>query len=219
MDIKAKVIGAVAAVAIVGAGIAGAAGIASAQEPTPAANQPKQERNHQLRDNFLGRVASNLGISLDQLRAGFKSAGTQTVDQMVADGTLAADQATKLKANIDSGDGFGIGRFLRQRHDKRADRVEKVKKGLAESAATALHLTPAQLRDQLKTGKSIADVATAQGVDLSAVKSQITSDAKTKLDKLVADGKLTQQREDQALQKLADGLDAALNKTHTPKTP
>lgn len=218
MGIKTKVFGAVAAATIVGAGIIGAAGVASAQEPTPTANQPKQERNHQLRDNFLGRVATNLGISLDQLRAGFKSAEIQTVDQMVADGTLTADQAAKLKDKINSGDGFGIGRFLKARHDKRADRVEKVKQGLAASAATALRLTPAQLRDQLKTGKSIAEIATAQGVDLGTVKAQITADAKTKLDKLVAAGTITQAREDSALQKLVDGLDAALNKTHTAKT-
>ena len=85
MGIRTKAFGAVAAVTIVVAGVIGATGIVSAQEPTPAANQPKQQRNHERRDNFLGRVATNLGISLDQLRTAFKAAETQTVDQLLAE--------------------------------------------------------------------------------------------------------------------------------------
>ena len=221
MGIRTKAFGAVAAVTIVVAGVIGATGIVSAQEPTPAANRPQQQRNHERRDNFLGRVATNLGISLDQLRTAFKTAETQTVDQLLADGKLTQDQADKLKAKIQSGDGFGIGRFLGKHEgakDRRQDRIANIRNGLVESAATALHMTPADLKAQLKSGKSIAQVATAQSIDLSAVKTQITGDAKTKLDKLVADGKLTQARADQALQKLTDNLDAALGKVHTAKS-
>ncbi len=220
MGIKTKAFGAAAALTIVVAGVIGASGIVSAQEPTPPANQPKQQRNHERRDNFLGQVATNLGVSLDQLRAAFKSASTQTVDQLLADGKLTQDQAAKLKAKIDSGDGFGIGRFLGKHagaKDAKADRVAKIRDGLVDSAATALHMTPAELRTQLKSGKSVADVAATQNVDLGTLKAQITGDAKTKLDKLVAASTITQARADQALQKLTDKLDQALSKKHAAK--
>ena len=59
--------------------------------------------------------------------------------------------------------------------------------------------------------KSIADVASEQNVSLDTVKSQISSDAKARLDKAVANGKIAQTREDQMLQRLADNLDTTLN--------
>ena len=63
-----------------------------------------------------------------------------------------------------------------------------------------------------KNGQSIAEVAASKNVSLATVKGQITADAKAKLDAAVQNEKITQSREDAALQKLAARLDDILNK-------
>lgn len=93
------------------------------------------------------------------------------------------------------------------------ERLRNIRQGIVQSAADAIGITPEDLKSELKSGKSIADVTAEHNVSLDAVKAQITSDAQAKLSEVVANGKLTQERADEALQKLADNLDAILNKT------
>ncbi len=212
MNIKTRILTLAAAGAIVFAGVAGATGYASAQEPGTTPDQPKREKRIERRDNFLGRVAANLGVTLDQLKQAFKSAATQALDDAVANGDMTQEQADKIKAKIESGDGLGGARLPgggQGRHGK-PERAEKLRNGILTSAATALNMSPEDLKAQLKSGKSIADVA---GGNLDAVKTQITNDAKAKLDAAVASGKLTQDKADAMLEKLTDNLDKILSKT------
>ena len=73
--------------------------------------------------------------------------------------------------------------------------------------AKALGLTPAELRKQFEAGKSIADIAKAQGKSLDDVRSAMKADAKTKADKAVADGDLTQKQADELLSHLDEALE------------
>ncbi len=224
MDIKTKVIAVTAAAVILLAGTAGTVGYVSAQEgganPTPpaATQQPKNKQDRQQRrDNFLQRVADKLNVSLEQLKQSFKDSAIDAVNASVADGKITQDQATKMIDRINKGNGAGLGHFLRAHGNEiRAFRV-KVRAGVIQSAATALNVQPADLRTQLKDGKSIADVATTQNVSLDTVKTQITTDAKTKLDAAVTNKKLTQGQADKALQTLTNNLDKILNAKRAPK--
>lgn len=211
MNTKTRILTLAAAGGIVLAGFAGATGYASAQEPGTTPTQPKHEKRIERRDNFLAKVAANLNVTLDQLKQAFKSAATQALDDAVANGDMTQTQADKIKAKIESGEGLGLGRLLgggRGRYAKH-ERAEKLRNGIVTSAATALNMSPEALRAQLKSGKSIAEVA---GGNLDAVKTQITNDAKAKLDAAVASGKLTQDKADAMLEKLTDNLDKILNK-------
>jgi polyhydroxyalkanoate synthesis regulator phasin len=60
------------------------------------------------------------------------------------------------------------------------------------AAAKALGITADELIQDLRDGKSIADVAKAKNVDVSKVIDAIVSDAQSKLDAAVKDGDLTQ---------------------------
>lgn len=222
MGMRTKLVTVAAGVALVAAGVIGATGFASAQEPTPPANGNGQAARQEARDNFLSRVASKLSISVEQLEQAFKDAGTEAVDEALADGKINAEQAQKLKERIENGNGLGIGMFLRRHRTevRRAEMLAKVRRGFVNSAAGAIGIEPSALRDELKSGKSIADVAGEHNVSVDAVKAQITSDASAKLEQLVADGKIKQDRADAVLQKLTDNLDTLLNKTRTePAAP
>ncbi len=216
MNIKTRLLTLAAAGSIVLAGVAGATGYASAQTPSATPDAAKHQQRVERRDAFLTRVAAQLGVTIDQLKQAYQSAGSQAVDDALASGEITQQQADQAKANIASGKPAGLRKMLGNARGRERVRVERLRDGIVKSAATALNITPADLRTQLKAGKSIADVA---GANLSAVKTQITNDAKTKLDAAVAAKKLTQAQADKALQMLTDNLEKILNKTRGVGTP
>ncbi len=216
MNIKTAVLG-VAAAGIIIAGGLGAAAVASAQEPGTDST-PTAATNDSPRGKFLERVAEKLGISVDQLRQAMQDAAHDAVDEALAQGRITQEQADTAHERIDSGKGLrGLFERRQERREERRDhRRDMVRRGIVESASTALNMTVDELRDELLAGDSIADVASEQGVSLDAVKAQITSDAEARLDELVAGGKLTQERADNALAKLTENLDEILNKSKEP---
>ena len=81
----------------------------------------------------------------------------------------------------------------------------------SDAVAKALGLTADELRTELQSGKSLADVAKAKGVDVAAVKAAITADVKAHLDEEVASGEHTQADADAKLAELTARLDDIVN--------
>ena len=79
-----------------------------------------------------------------------------------------------------------------------------------DAAAQALNLTPTQLFEELHSGKGLADIATAQGVDLAKVQAAMNADRvqamKDAIAQAVKDGKITQDQADWVLQGLDKGF-------------
>ncbi len=212
MKITSKAAALTLAVVIAAAGSFGAFRYASAQEggstvtATPTA---KRDRG----DDFVSHLAANLNVSPDQLRTAIKNAALQTVDDRVADGTLPPDQAAKIKERINSGKGLELGAlFGKHRHEERGERIDRFRHMIIESAAKAIGVQPKDLVAELKGGKSIADAALEHNVSLDTVKSQITSDAHSKLSALVSEKKITQDQANAIMQQLSAHLDQILNR-------
>jgi hypothetical protein len=218
MKIPSKALAIGAATVIIASGTFGAFHYASAQEgtstpstatasatPGTGANGTKRQ---QAVDAFLGKVATNLNVSADQLKTALKDAGTQTIDGLVSSGKLTQAQATKLKDAINSGKYPELSRLFR----RGAARRLVAAKLIVTSSAKAINIQPADLKTELKAGKSIADVAGEHNISLDTVKTQITTDAKAKLDTAVQNGKITQAREDAAMTKLESSLDKILSR-------
>ena len=74
----------------------------------------------------------------------------------------------------------------------------------ADSAAAAkyLGLDASALRDKLRAGQSLADVAKAQNKDVQGLEDAIVASQKARLDKAVSDKKLTQSQADDILAKI-----------------
>jgi hypothetical protein len=79
-----------------------------------------------------------------------------------------------------------------------------------DAAAEALGLTPEQLFAELRTGKSLADIAEAQGVDLETVQEAMNAARaeamKEAIEQAVEDGRLTQAQADWLLKGLELGF-------------
>lgn len=192
-------IGAVAALAVAGGGAA------------YAATNANDHRDALLRD-----AAGRLNVSPDALRSALEGAFGDQLDQAVEDGKLTQQQADRIKQQVREhglplggpdgrggppgpmgghggpGGPFGIG---------------------LDAAADYLGLTRAELGRQLMSGKSLAQVAKAQGKDVDGLQQALLDAAKAQLDRAVSDGKLTADQRDEILRRLQDHVDELVNDT------
>jgi predicted DNA-binding protein (UPF0251 family) len=181
-NMKIKVIaGAVAALALAVA--VGAAGAVAASR----ALSPDEESQAVIDD-----AASELGVEPDALSDALKQGLKNRVDEAVESGRLTEEQGAELKERIDSGEapllvgGLGPrGAFGHGPHGHL---------GGLDAAATYLGLTEAELREQLEDGKSLAEVAKAEGKTVDGLVAAMVEAAEKKIDEAVANGRITEER-------------------------
>ena len=154
--------------------------------------------------SLADEVAAKLGVSPEQLRTAFRAVLTARVDAAVAAGKLTPAQAAKLKARIANAKGLGVGverGFAKKHRALVQQRLGARAKGLG-AAATYLGLTREQLRTELRAGKSLAQIASAQGKSADGLETALLAPSKERLAKAVAAKRLTQQRADKILERL-----------------
>ena len=197
MAVKRKVVAAgVAALAVGGTG----AGIAA----TKLASSPSAENNA-----IVDATAKNLGIEPSKLSAALKKALEDRVDAAVAAGRLTKAQGDELKQRIESGDvPFFAGPGPGFRHGFGGP--HPFGHGL-DAAATYLGLSEDQLQSQLRSGKTLAEIAKAQNKSVDGLKSAMLEDAQAKLDQAVKDGHMTKAMEQRVLSGLQQRIDGLVN--------
>ena len=84
-------------------------------------------------------------------------------------------------------------------------------RGAVKAAATYLGLTTEQIRTQLQSGKSLAEIAAAQGKSVDDLKAAIVADAKATIDKLVSSGKIPAERGQRYLDAIQKNVDKLVN--------
>jgi uncharacterized protein involved in exopolysaccharide biosynthesis len=189
----------VAAVAAVIIGI-----VAVEAAPSPSATPSKN-----YAQVFVDKLAAILHLTPTQTRDALKQAELQTVDQMLKDGRITQQQADALKARINAGQGLGpIGGFGLRPGAGKGDRalMQELATAEANALASTLHMSVADLKSALRSGKSLSDLEAQQKVSDSAVKSAVKNAAKTVLDKAVKAGTITKAQEDAMLSRLGSGL-------------
>jgi hypothetical protein len=186
---------------------------------TPASVSDRLERAAVLR-RAATIAAGAIGVSVTDLRAAIKDGQTVAdvarahsvdpqhvvdalvqaadtrIDAAVKGGKLTPARAAKLEQRVPKlADAFVnhtqdvIGR-ARQHRSARVGRRDAV----VDTAASAIGVTPDELRQQLRAGQSIADVATAHHVAVSHVVDALVTAATAKVDAAVKAGKLTSAR-------------------------
>ena len=79
---------------------ASAAGAGSTPSPSTAAAATRQGTGQQRCQDFLSALAARLGIQVGTLETALSGAASDTIDQLVKQGRLTDNQATKLKAAL-----------------------------------------------------------------------------------------------------------------------
>ena len=88
-----------------------------------------------------------------------------------------------------------------------------------DAAAEALGISEAKLFRKLRSGRTLEQIAKAEGKDYADVKAAIRSAVKTELDAAVKDGRLTQQQADDMLEHLTEHLDEGRSSAARPGRP
>lgn len=164
---------------------------------------------------FLARVAQKLGIDTATVETAVKSAKTDEIDARVASGALTQGRADLIKQQIANAPAdapiFGGGRGDHGGH--------RGPGGIGDPAKLAafLGITADQLRtENSATGATLATVAQAHGKSRDELKAFLATEAKTHVDKEVADGELTQAEATTKLADLTANLDQMIDRIGGP---
>ena len=180
--IKTTVGAGIAAGLVLAVGIGAAGAIAAAR-----ALSPSQESQAVIED-----AAKQLGVESSALSDALKQALENRVDAAVEAGRLTEAEGQQLKERIQSGEfpllgglghlgmGFGHGPFGPL--------------GGLDTAASFLGLTEAELRTQLADGKTLAEIAEAEGKSVGGLVGALVDAAEEKIDAAVEAGRLTEER-------------------------
>jgi hypothetical protein len=187
------------------------------------------------RQAFLNDVAKRLHVTPQQLTAALNGAATDQLQAEVKAGRLTQAQANALEQRLKKNGAapavpfgfFGppgapgkpglpgapgplapgaVGPHFR------GLAVPFAVAGGLKSIASYLGLTNAQLFQQLNSGKSLAQIATANGKSVSGLEQTITTADKADLDKLVANKMLTAAQENQILSRLSARVASEVNR-------
>jgi uncharacterized protein YidB (DUF937 family) len=136
-------------------------------------------------DKTIAQVAQEQGVDVQTVIDAMVADATAHIEQRVQDGDLTADQANERKANLQErittlvNEGKPRGGGPRGHGPK------------LDAAAQALGVSTDELREQLRDGKTLAQVAEDRGVDKQKVIDAMVADATARIDQKVQDGDLT----------------------------
>jgi len=197
--------GGLVAAALVGGTLISAA-LAAPSAPGASASAANLADKAAYCDTWQQEFADELGVSVDDLLPAAKAASIAAIDAAVAAGDQTEERATALKEKIEAADGSNACRFFGHPFAGGGHGAKAHFGGpLLSVAAEALGIETGELKQALRSGDSLQDVATAQGKDYDTVSNAILDAAKTKLDAAVAEG-LDQARADEMLSTLDEAL-------------
>ena len=169
--------------------------------------------------SLADEVAAKLGVSPAELRTAFRAVLTARVDAAVAAGKLTPEQAAKLKERIANAKGLGLG--VKHGFAKKQQALVKrigVRAKRLGAASEYLGLTREQVRAELKAGKSLAQIAAAQGKTADGLATAMLAPVKDRLAKAVAAKRLTRERADEILERLNERLEQRIQRTRPARS-
>ncbi len=154
---------------------------------------------------ILSDAAERLDVAPSELRDALAKAQDAHLDAAVEAGRLTQEQADRMKERrSQSGTVLGMPGGPGHRGGPRGHhgpRGARGPGGFAEAAATALGLERDELFSQLRDGRTLAEIAKAQGKSLADVKAAVKKSVAEKLDAAVKDEKLTDAQRDEILER------------------
>jgi uncharacterized protein YidB (DUF937 family) len=168
-----------------------------------ALNLSADDLRSKLKDGntTIAQVAQAQGVDVQKVIDAMVADATAHIDQAVQDGKLTADQANQRKSGLKD----RITNLVNEGKPK-GEHGPKL-----DAAAKALNLSADDLRSKLKDGKTLAQVAKDQGVDVQKVIDAMVADATAHIDQEVKDGKLTADQANQRKSGLKDRITKLVN--------
>ena len=176
----------------------------------------------------LAQIAVAHGKTAADVVAVVTTALNKAIGDAVSANTLTADQATALKAHVpdlanhlvnDSGPGGPRGRFGDHRHGPGMGHrfggglFGEARGKIVTAVATALGITETQLKSELDSGSTLAQIAVKHGKTAADVTKIVTDSATAQIDAAVTAGKLTADQATALKTRLPQLVDRIVNRT------
>jgi polyhydroxyalkanoate synthesis regulator phasin len=187
---------------------------ASAQSNTITATPTSTPTPNPYCEQYLNDLANRLHVSVSTLQQDKLAAMRDVLARMVKDGTLTQKQANAIQQRLQTHQactGMGMNR-MEVKLVMRA--LQGYTSQITDQVASQLHLTPSQLQAQLRSGKSLSDVAAAQHVSSAQLHAIVMNAVQNALNKAVSNGDVTKQQANtfmQALQSHPEFVDHILH--------
>ena len=175
----------------------------AAQAGLTAAPQEQAGAGSAACTDFVTHFASDLGTSQKKVNDAFQQALSQTLADEVRNGTITQAQADAIKKKATGKEPCALAGGLTAPKATTAAYMQQ----LMAAAASALGITPAELRTDLMNGKTLSQIAAAQkpAVTEDQFRTRLIANLKPLLDQAVTSGKLTSAQEQQIIQRLQTG--------------
>ena len=155
------------------------------EEAAAVLGMDKQALEQALTTKTLAEIAKEKGISEHDLLAKLKAERTKRIDEAAAAGKLTADQAAKMKEHMDKHLQFMVnhklGELRKDFHSRRGHGMLPAPDKLAAMLGMSEH----DLKAQLKEGKSLAEIAKAQGMSKEQLVGKIKDELTPWIEKMV----------------------------------
>jgi ribosomal protein S20 len=164
---------------------------ASLDAAAQALNLSEEDLRERLRDGkTLAQVAQEQNVDVQTVIDAMVAEATARIDEEVQEGDLTADEANERKANLEE----RITRLVNEGPQRPSGPGPGGPRGHGpklDAAAQALGISAEDLREQLRDGKTIAQVAQERNVNVQTVIDSMVAEANARIDQKVQEGDLT----------------------------
>ena len=185
---------------------------------------PEEIREERESGKSLVEIAEEQGVSEDALIEAIMAAPKEAIEQKVEDGILTQEQANHLLERLEQivqhevnreEPGFPAIRRIREiiKHRRFLSLVRGIRIEATEAVSELLSLSPEEIKEERELGKSLVEIAEEKGVSEDALIEAIMAAPKEAIEQKVEDGILTQDRANQMLERLEQGVIWRINRT------
>jgi uncharacterized protein (DUF433 family) len=164
----------------------------------------------QLRDgSTLADIITGNNGSVDNVISSAVADATEQINAAVAESRLTQEQADELIASLETVFTDAVNGELPTQAGRPVQRL--VARGLARQVAEATGLELGDVVEQFQAGSTLADILTANGVDVDTFTQDVLSRASERLAQAVANGRITQEGADEMIARLTERLPQIIN--------
>jgi uncharacterized protein (DUF433 family) len=166
----------------------------------------------------IAEIATAHGVDPQAVIDALVAQANERIDAAVAAGELTDEQAAhakeKLAAAIAKRVNEGGPRHDGQPAGERKHRRQQARRAAGKTTADVIGISAAELAQELKSGKTIAEVAAAHGVDPQTVIDALAAKANEKIDTALSNGKISEERAARAKERLQSAITRRVNEGH-----
>ncbi|EGW40663.1 hypothetical protein DOT_1410 [Desulfosporosinus sp. OT] len=165
----------------------------------------------------INDIATAQGVDKAKLAQDVQDALTANIEQAVQSGKLTEEQATTMKSKVTE----QVQNLLSRTQQAKVNRGAEFGASMSSVmnvVAQDLNISTETLMSDLKAGKSINDIATAQDVDKTKLAQDVQAALAANIDQAVQAGKITEEQAATMKSKLAEQGQSLLSRTHQSHT-